>query len=80
MSGSDDDPGGPHVSVVLPTLNERAYIRDCLDSLLVQTYPGLDEILVVDGGSTDGTRDAGRGHGPARSAWSTTRGSPRRRP
>jgi glycosyltransferase involved in cell wall biosynthesis len=42
---------------VLPTLEERSYIRDCLDSLLAQTYPGIDEILVVDGGSTDGTRE-----------------------
>jgi succinoglycan biosynthesis protein ExoA len=45
------------VSVVLPTLNERHYIRDCLDSLLAQDYEGLVEILVVDGGSTDGTRE-----------------------
>jgi len=43
--------------VVLPTLNERPYIRDCLDSLLAQDYPGLVEILVCDGGSTDGTRE-----------------------
>ncbi len=46
---------GPSVSVILPTLNERAFIRDCLDSLLRQDYPP-SEILVVDGGSTDGTR------------------------
>ena len=46
----------PSVSVVLPTLNERGYIRDCLDSLLAQDYP-IDEILVCDGGSTDGTRE-----------------------
>jgi len=29
----------PEVSIVLPTLNERAFIRDCLDSLLAQDYP-----------------------------------------
>jgi succinoglycan biosynthesis protein ExoA len=45
------------VSIVLPTLNERSFIRDCLDSLLAQDYDGIEEILVVDGGSTDGTRD-----------------------
>lgn len=45
------------VSIVLPTLNERAYIRDCLDSLCGQDYSSITEILVVDGGSTDGTRD-----------------------
>ena len=47
----------PPVSIVLPTLNERAFIRDCLDSLLAQDYPEIGEILVVDGGSTDGTRE-----------------------
>ena len=47
----------PPVSIVLPTLNERAFIRDCLDSLLSQDYPSIGEILVVDGGSSDGTRE-----------------------
>jgi GT2 family glycosyltransferase len=45
------------VSVILPTLNERAFIRDCLDSLVSQDYGSVLEILVVDGRSTDGTRD-----------------------
>src|SRR4051812_11282358 len=45
------------VSVVLPTLNERAYITDCLESLLAQDYPAIAEVVVVDGGSTDGTRE-----------------------
>ena len=47
----------PTVSVLLPTLNERATVVDCLESLLAQDYQRLVEILVVDGGSTDGTRD-----------------------
>lgn len=47
----------PSVSIVLPTLNERSYIRDCLDSLVAQDYPAIVEILVCDGGSTDGTRE-----------------------
>ncbi len=45
------------VTIILPTLNERAFIRDCLDTLLRQDYSGIVEILVVDGGSTDGTQD-----------------------
>ena len=47
----------PDVSIVLPTLNERAFIRDCLDSLERQDSVDLVEILVLDGGSTDGTRE-----------------------
>lgn len=37
-------------------LNERGFLRDCLDSLLHQDYP-IVEILVVDGDSIDGTRE-----------------------
>ncbi len=51
------------VSVVLPTLNEQGYLRDCLDSLLAQDAPGISEILVVDGGSTDDTREIARRFG-----------------
>lgn len=52
------------VTIVLPTLQERAAITDCLDSLLAQDHPNVVEVLVVDGGSTDGTRElvARRGH------------------
>ncbi len=44
------------VTVILPTLNEQAFILECLDSLQRQDYPAIVEILVVDGGSTDGTQ------------------------
>lgn len=47
----------PVVTILLPTLNERAFVTDCLNSLCAQDYPQVDEILVVDGGSTDGTRE-----------------------
>ena len=36
----------PPVSIVLPTLNEHVFIRDCLDSLLAQDYSSIDEFLV----------------------------------
>jgi glycosyltransferase involved in cell wall biosynthesis len=45
------------ITIILPTLNERGHIRDCLDSLKSQDYPNIAEILVVDGGSTDGTQE-----------------------
>ena len=45
------------VTIILPTLNERSHIRDCLDSLKKQDYLNIVEILVVDGGSSDGTQE-----------------------
>lgn len=43
------------ISVIVPAYNVEKYLRRCLDSLVHQTYPFL-EILVIDDGSTDGTR------------------------
>ena len=45
------------ITIILPTLNERSHIRDCLDSLKKQDYTNIVEILVVDGGSSDGTQE-----------------------
>ena len=53
-------PFGPvpmKVSAVIPTFNRRRYIRRAIDSILGQTLP-VDEILVIDDGSTDGTAEA----------------------
>ena len=47
----------PPVTIILPTLNERSHIRDCLDTLHAQDYDNIVRILVVDGGSRDGTRE-----------------------
>jgi len=44
------------VSIVIPTFNQDRYIAACVDHCLFQTYPNL-EIIIVDGGSTDGTKD-----------------------
>lgn len=44
------------VSLILPILNEERYITDCVRSLRKQDLPAERmEILLVDGGSTDGT-------------------------
>ena len=48
----------PFVSALLVTRNEKDYIRMSLMSLIEQTYPNNKyEIIIVDGGSTDGTLD-----------------------
>lgn len=47
----------PTISIIIPTLDEENYIARCLQSLEEQDYPQIIEILVVDGGSKDTTRD-----------------------
>jgi glycosyltransferase involved in cell wall biosynthesis len=50
-------PVPPLVSVVLPCRNDEPYISRCLYSVLATDYPRERlEILVADGGSSDGTR------------------------
>ncbi|HEX5018554.1 MAG TPA: glycosyltransferase family 2 protein [Actinomycetes bacterium] len=44
------------VSVVVPARDEGQHIDGCLRSILDQDWPSL-EVLVVDGGSSDGTRE-----------------------
>lgn len=46
----------PLVSVVIPVRNEAVDLRACLEAVLAQDYPhDRIEVLVVDGGSTDGS-------------------------
>jgi len=42
-------------SIIIPTFNQVKYLPACVDHCLFQTYPNL-EIIIVDGGSTDGTK------------------------
>jgi len=47
----------PSVSLVIPVRNEEKFLPRCLGSLMAQDYPGELELVVVDGRSTDKTRE-----------------------
>src|ERR1700749_1571107 len=49
----------PLVSIVVPAYNEAKHIRECIESLLVQTYQNW-ECIIANNCSTDYTGDIGR--------------------
>jgi glycosyltransferase involved in cell wall biosynthesis len=49
-------PSRPFVSVIMPIYNEALFVRKSIGAILSQSYPAdRFEIIVADGGSTDGT-------------------------
>jgi glycosyltransferase involved in cell wall biosynthesis len=49
----------PKVSVIVPCYNEQSTIRQLLEALRLQTFSRTEmEVVIADGMSTDGTRDA----------------------
>ena len=56
-----DLPRSDRATIILPVLNESPRISKCLDSLIAQPREAA-EILVVDGGSTDGTQEIVMGY------------------
>ena len=47
----------PQLSIIIVSLNSDRTLGSCLNFIQLQTYPEIDEILLVDGGSTDKTLD-----------------------
>ena len=46
----------PLVSILIPAFNSERFIGQCVESVLGQGY-GRVEVIVVDDGSSDGTRE-----------------------
>jgi len=54
---------GPLVSVIIPVFNGEKYLREAIESVLGQTYPSI-EVIVVDDGSTDNSAGIAKSFAP----------------
>jgi len=51
----------PAVSIVIPVYNAADYLPALVEACRAQEYPNLQEVIVVDDGSTDGSADVAKG-------------------
>ncbi len=63
MTATAQETAQPTVTLVMPMRNEASFIAECLATLLEQDYPGICEIIVADGRSTDATAQIARDWG-----------------
>jgi glycosyltransferase involved in cell wall biosynthesis len=58
----------PSFSIVIPSFNQAAFLEDCLQSVFAQAGVRM-EIILMDGGSTDGSVDILRKHADRFAYW-----------
>lgn len=56
LETSDLETSIPKISIIVPSLNQGQYLRQCINSILSQRYSNL-ELIVIDGGSQDRSVD-----------------------
>ncbi len=56
------------VTIITATYNSEKYLKDCINSVLAQTYPDI-ELIIVDGKSKDGTLEIVRQYEHKISRW-----------
>ena len=62
----------PRISIVTPSYQQAGFLEETLRSVLLQNYPNL-QYIVVDGGSTDGSRDIIARYAPWLDHWESER-------
>ena len=68
MNAPASTPVAPRISVIVPTLNQASFLEETLRSVLDQNYPDV-ELIVIDGGSTDGSLAILQRYSPRLAHW-----------